>query len=378
MPSEHSVSRRNVLRATSGALVGVGAVGVGGAAPGDVVRVNVGYSAESGRTAALDAASEVVREFAFDAATIRAPKKVATSLRERSDVRYAEVDGTARALSTTWAYDRIDADVTNVNGFTGNGADVAIIDTGIPCNHSCLPNVGAGKAFVDCKGNCCAPWDDDNGHGTRVAGVIGASESCSCTTGVAPDATLHAVKVLDEYGAGSYSDIAAGVEYVADQGWDVGNLSLGGTSGSSLLKDACQYATDNGVLLVGAAGGDGPCTDCVNYPAAYADVVAVSTTDENDDLASFSSTGPEIELAAPGTDVSTTDSDESCITLSGTSVATAHVSGVAALLMADGYTNTGGRTRMQDTAEDIGLSGDEQGYGLVDAAAALGLDSSDD
>ncbi|WP_276301567.1 S8 family serine peptidase [Halorussus lipolyticus] len=378
MSPEQTISRRSVLKTTGGSLLAVGAGGLASAAPDEEVRANVGFESDAGRTAAFDAANEVVREFAFDAMTVRAPKKAVTALADRPGVRYVERDGTAHALSTTWAYDRIDADVTNINGYTGDGADVAVIDTGLPCNNSCLPNVGTGKAFVSCSSGCCAPWDDDNGHGTNVGAVIGASESCDCTTGIAPDATLHSVKVLDDYGAGSYSDIAAGVEYVADQGWDVGNISLGGSSGSQTLKDACTYAQNNGVLLVGAAGGSGPCSDCVGYPAAYSEVMAVSSTNSSDELSSYSSMGPEIEIAAPGSDITTVEPDGSCITLSGTSMATAHASGVAALLMAEGYTNSGARSRMKNTAEDIGLASDESGAGLVDAAAAMGLNSSDD
>lgn len=377
MFDEETITRRTVLKTTGGSLLAVGAGGLAGASPDEEVRVNVGFDSDRGRSAALDAADDVVREFDFDAVTLRLPKRVATALAERAGVRYVERDGTARALSTTWAYDRIDADVANINGYTGSGADVAVIDTGLPCDDACLPNVGSGKAFVDCSSDCCAPWDDDNGHGTQVAGVIGADESCDCTTGIAPDATLHSVKVLNDYGAGSYSDIAAGIEYVADQGWDVGNLSLGGSSGSSVLKDAVEYATNNGVLLVGAAGGSGPCTSCVGYPAAYPEVVAVSATNRNGELASFSSRGPEIELAAPGTDIATVGPN-GCTTFAGTSYATAHASGVAALVMAQGYTNSGARTRLQNTAENLGLPSDEQGYGLVDAAAAVGLNSSDD
>ncbi|MFC4549177.1 MULTISPECIES: S8 family serine peptidase [Halorussus] len=187
------------------------------------------------------------------------------------------------------------------------------------------------------------------------------------------------MKVLDDRGLGSFSDIAAGVEYVADRGWDVANLSLGGSSSSQALKDAVAYAADRGVVLAGAAGGSGPCSDgCVGYLAAYPEVVAVSATNRNDELASFSSRGPEVELAAPGVDLRTTDAGGGCVTLSGTSMATAYVSGVAALVVSRGYAGADARARMRDTAEDLGLPADEQGYGLVDAAAAVGLDSSDD
>ncbi|WP_158056685.1 S8 family peptidase [Halorussus halophilus] len=380
MPERQSITRRTVLQTTGSSLLALGATGLASAAPDDTVEVNVGFSGGAGRAAALDAADEVVREFVFDAATLRLPKKAATALDRNPNVRYVEANGLMEALALPWNYDRIDADVSNVNGYTGDGADVAVLDTGIDSDNGCLPNVGSGYAVVDCSGSSCNyTWDDDNGHGTQVAGIIGASESCSCTTGVAPDATLHSVKVLNDWGSGSYSDIATGIEYVADQGWDVANMSIGGSSGSQAIKDACQYAYDNGVLLVGAAGGSGPCSDsCVGYPAAYSEVIAVSATNKDDELASFSSRGSEIELCAPGQDITTIGMDGGCTTLSGTSFATAHVSGVGALLAAEGYTNTGARTHMQNTAEDLGLSAREQGYGLVDAAAAVGLDSSDD
>ena len=374
MFDERQLSRRTVLKATGGSVVGAGATGLATARPDDVVELNVGFDGERGRAAALDAASDVVREFPFGAATIRVPKAAATALADRSEVRYVEANGTVRALaeSASWGYDRIDADVANADGYTGDGADVAILDTGIACDHDCLPNVGAGEAVRTCGTNCCAPWDDDNGHGTNVAGIIGASQQCDCTTGVAPDATLHAVKVLDSSGVGSFSDIAAGIQRTADNGWDVCNLSLGASSGSATIEAACEYAWTRGVLLVGAAGASGPCTSCVGYPAAYDEVVAVGATDESDTLASFSSTGPEIEVVAPGTNLPTTDLGDDCVVLSGTSMATAHASGVGALLMAQGYDNVDARDRLGNTAEDVGLASDEQGEGLVDAAAATG------
>ncbi|PSP74789.1 hypothetical protein BRC86_04700 [Halobacteriales archaeon QS_3_64_16] len=294
--------------------------------------------------------------------------------RIREDVRYIEVDGGIDALAQTlpWGVDRIDADVAQAEGETGEGADVSIIDTGIDADHPDLEaNLGAGKAFVSCEGSACTTsWDDDNDHGTHCAGIASAVDNSRGVVGVSSSATLHAAKVLDSSGSGSLSDVAAGIEWTADQGYEVGSLSLGTGSDYQTLQDACQYAADNGVLLVAAAGNSGPCTDCVNYPAAYDTTIAVSATAEDDSLAGFSSTGPEVELAAPGKDIYSTIPG-GYATFSGTSMACPHVSGVGGLLMAGDYTNTEARRRLRGTAEDIGLSDNEQGYGLVDAEGAL-------
>jgi subtilisin len=377
------VDRRNVLKATGSAIAATAATGLASADPGDVVEVNVGFDARAGRDAAAEAASKVVREFDFDALTIEVAKRAVDGLRKRPDVRYVEHNGTMHALgeTTPWGIDRTDSDVAHASGETGSGADIAIIDTGIDSDHPDLQaNVGTGKAFVSCKGSpkdCRYEWDDDEGHGTHCAGTADAVDNSEGVVGVSTAATLHAVKVLDKRGSGSYSDIAAGIEWTADQGYDVGSMSLGGSSGSQTLKDACQYATDRGVLLVAAAGNSGPCTECVGYPAAYSTVLAVSATSCDDTLASFSSTGSEIELAAPGEDVySTVPGGYS--TYSGTSMACPHVSGAAGQLMANGASNTNARDTLKQNAESVGLGANESGAGLLDTAAALGLDSSDD
>ncbi|QLG27205.1 S8 family serine peptidase [Halorarum halophilum] len=372
-------TRRDVLRATGGAVAGLGLAGVASAEPA-TVEVNVGYSAESGRRAAKAEASAVVREFAFDALTLRVNENAIQGLANRPDVRYVEHNGTMHALAQqlTWGVDRVDADVATANGSTGAGADVAILDTGIDSDHpDLIDNLGSGRAFASARGPYAESWDDDNDHGTHCAGIADADDNGEGVRGVSTEATLHAVKVLDKRGSGSFSDIAAGVEYVADQGWDVGSMSLGGSSGSQTLKDACAYAVDNGVFLVAAAGNSGPCSDCVGYPAAYEECLAVSSSASDDSLSGFSSTGPEVELVAPGTDVYSTVPG-GYDTFSGTSMATPHVAGAAGQLMADGYTNAEARSRLTSTAEDIGLSSNEQGAGLLDVAAALGYDSSDD
>ena len=382
--NRNGVSRRNVLELAGGALATASVSGLATAKPDDTVEVNVGFSSERGRGAARERADEVVREFdSIDVVTIRTAKRAATALENNPNVRYVEENGTMEALAETepWGIDRVDADVAHANGATGDGADVAILDTGIDSDHPDLQaNLGAGRAFVKCKGNprmCRYDWDDDNDHGTHCAGIADAVDNSEGVVGVSTQATLHAVKVLDKRGSGSFSDIAAGVEYVANQGWDVGSMSLGASSGSQALHDAIQYAVDEGVFLVAAAGNDGPCTDCVGYPAAYPEVVAVSSTDSSDALSGFSSTGPEVDVAAPGTSIYSTIPG-GYDTFSGTSMACPHVAGAAGQLMADGATNSDAQSTLESSAEDVGLASNESGSGLLDVAAALGLDSSDD
>lgn len=281
-----------------------------------------------------------------------------------------------------WGVERVNADIAHDNGSTGDGADVAIIDTGIDSDHPDLAdNLGAGKAIIGCgtthdgsscsgNGNTCQePWDDDNNHGTHCAGTAATVDNAESVVGVSTGSTLHPVKVLDCDGVGYLSDIAAGIEHTADQGCDVASMSLDSSSSSSTLHNACQYAVDQGVLVVAAAGNDGPCSDCVSYSATYDSVVVVSATTSSDDLASFSSTGPEIDIAAPGSSIlSTVPGGEAYF--SGTSMACPHVSGVGGLLMANDYTGSEARSALEGSAKDIGLSGSDGGNGLLDATAA--------
>lgn len=389
-----SVSRRRVLGLAAGATFGSVAVGSVASEPDGTVRLNVGYSDPGGKRAARDVADEVVYEFGFDAVTIRAPARARETLADRPDVRYAERDGKMRAIDVgggstcatgdqplTWGIDRVDADVAHENCATGDGADIAIIDTGIDRFHSDLDvHLGEGVAFV--AGVRTSNWQDDNGHGTHVAGIAGALDSDRGVVGIAPGASLHGVKVMQSVGVGFTSDVARGIEWTAEQGYDVGNMSLGGAD-SDLLREACAAAEANGVLLVAAAGNSGPCEDCVSYPAAYDSVVAVSATACDDALAGFSSTGQEVDLAAPGKDIystytGSTPATNTYATLSGTSMASPHVAGAGAQLMATGDDNEEARSTLVETAEDLGMTSNDQGAGLVDVAAALGLDSSDD
>ena len=389
-------SRRDVIRTTVG---GIGVAGLGGSAAGtELVEVNVGYRNTAGQSAAKQAASDVKREFGFDAITIRAAPAAAENLANNPNIRYVEENGTMYALDQTTPYgiEITDGDLAIDDGNTGDGVSIAVLDTGIDAQHETLEgNLGEGWATedaactTDCGGGpfgggndiseCLEEWDDDNDHGTHCAGTAAAADNGTGVLGVAPDATLHAVKVLACDGSGSFDDIAAGIEWSADQGHDVQSMSLGADSDSDVVTDALQYAADQGVVMIAAAGNDGPCTDCVGFPARDERVIAVSATDENDDLADFSSTGPEVDLAAPGVGTLSTVPRDDYAEFSGTSMACPHVSGAAATLIADGTTDRETvRQELKEAADDIDLDDNEQGDGRLNVAAAVGSDDEEE
>jgi serine protease len=262
----------------------------------------------------------------------------------------------------------------------GRGVTVAVVDTGIACfdegpfakgsdlaGTRCVP----GYNFVDDNDNA----HDDHGHGTHVAGTIAqTTHNNTGAAGIAHCASLMPVKVLTSRGWGSLADVAEGIVFAADHGADVINLSLGGPSSAKVLEKAVQYATKKGSLVVAAAGNSG---GAVGYPAAYADALAVSATGRNDKLAWFSSRGPEVDVAAPGVAITQQtvcnggrDKCELFATWNGTSMASPHVAGTAAVLVGMGVTSPVAlRERLAATARDAGPS-DQVGAGIVDAARA--------
>jgi subtilisin family serine protease len=277
-----------------------------------------------------------------------------------------------------WGVDRIDAELA-FN--TGSSIDVAILDTGIDYDHPDLvDNVAGGVAFVQAKGKGLYTWDDDNGHGTHVAGTIGAVDNEEGVIGVAPDVNLWAVKVLDNRGRGYISDLVDGIQWAIDNDMDVISMSLGSRSNYQSMHDICDAAYDAGIVLVAAAGND---RSSVSYPAAYSSVIAVSATTETDGLYYWNNYGPQIEISAPGVDVHSTWKGGDYRTITGTSMATPHVSGSVALVLnsAIGSYDSDGdgtwdpaevRSKLIATAEDLGSPGWDQyyGHGLVDAEAA--------
>lgn len=245
----------------------------------------------------------------------------------------------------------------------GAGVRVAVIDTGIDCSHPDLgPNCAGG---YDATGS--GSFSDDNGHGTHVAGTIGAVEDGRGVVGMAPEARLYAVKVLDKKGRGWLSSIVKGILWTAENGVQVGNMSLGSARGSLFMRMALMYANSKGVVFVAAAGNTG---GSVSYPGAYPEAIAVAASDSNDGIAKFSSRGPQVEFIAPGVDVQSTVPGGGYARYSGTSMASPHVAGLAALAVSRGARDAD-QVREVLRAASVpvgGLSSEEQGGGMIDAS----------
>jgi subtilisin family serine protease len=280
--------------------------------------------------------------------------------------------------TTDWGVDRIDADLT-WSLSTGVGVKVAVIDTGIDKDHPDL-SVAGGINFVSKNPRKPADpnkWDDDNGHGTHVAGIVGALDNDIGVVGVAPNADLYAVKVLDRNGSGWLGDVISGIEWAVANDMDVINMSLGTTADIQALNDAVDAAYNEGVVVVAASGNSGDGNDATNnveYPAKYSSVIAVGATASNDSAPYWSSDGEEVELSAPGVAVLSTYKDGGYAIFQGTSMASPHVAGVVALMLQNtSLTPLEVRTALQANAEDLGPDGHDNhyGYGLVDAEAVL-------
>jgi subtilisin family serine protease len=312
------------------------------------------------------------------AATV--PEAAVDLLRANPAVAYVEEDAQVVAvdaeLDNTWGVKRIGGGVVHDAGNRGAGVKVAILDTGMDYTHPDLDgNYAGGFDFVNNDPN---PMDD-HGHGTHVAGTVGAEDNGVGVVGVAPQVRLYALKVLNGAGNGFSSDVIAALQWCVNNGIRVTNNSYGSLIVAEVIT--LQAAFDNsaaaGVLHVAAAGNSGNALgtgDNVVFPARYASVIAVAATDWNNARASFSSTGPDVELAAPGVAVTSTLRNGGYNAQSGTSMASPHVAGTAALIIASGVSGPNAvRQRLQQTADDLSLPGrdPQYGFGLVDADGAV-------
>lgn len=328
---------------------------------------------------------------------------------EGAHVTYVEPNYIAQALGVPndpyykyqWNFPLINVD-TAWDTTTGEGVTIAIIDTGVAYKDYGLyrkaPDL-ANTRFVEgynaLKNNDQAY--DNNGHGTHLAGIVaGSTNNGMGVAGIAYNASIMPIKVLDKNGNGTYADIAEGIYWAVDNGADIINLSLGGNAASSVLEDSIQYAFDNNVLIIAASGNSG--VNSLMYPAAYNDrVLSVGAVRYDVSRANYSNYGTGLMLMAPGGDI---DMDQnydgnpdgilqqtlrrsggyvypnqfSYYFYRGTSVASPHVAGVAALVKSLGINDSSEiRLILTSTARDLGVQGYDisTGYGLVDASAAV-------
>jgi subtilisin len=254
-----------------------------------------------------------------------------------------------------WGADLVKAPEAWAKGYTGKGVVVAVVDSGVDRNHDDLKNniwtnskeiAGNGidddaNGYVDDFNGWNFDGNDNNtldvaGHGTHVSGTIAGENNNFGVTGIAYDAKIMPVKVLNDSGSGSYDAIAQGIRYATDNGANVINLSLGGDYPNSALESALKYASSKGAIVVMAAGNESGLQP--GYPARYANEtgIAVGAVDKENNLASFSNLAgfnPLTYVTAPGVDVYSTLPGNKYANYSGTSMATPHVAGVVALML---------------------------------------------
>ena len=322
------------------------------------------------------------------------PRDVAARLNRSASVLYAEPDVImhATAIPNDPRFGELyginnanDADLDGPEGWDLGGLGsfpatggplVGIVDTGIQQNHEDLVGktavcggvnnfgflgiIGVDPTIVGGKCN------DDNDHGTHVAGTIAAIANNGVgVAGVAFNSRLAICKALNSGGSGPVSGIANCINYLKNNGAKVISMSLGGGSATT-MQQAVQNAWQggNGALIVAAAGNDGNAT--LSYPAAYAEVVSVAATDSNDAHASFSNTNADVEVSAAGVNVLSTKRGGGYVAFSGTSMATPHAAGVAALIWGKfpSLTAAGTRAKLDAGVDDLGAPGRDTSFGF--------------
>jgi thermitase len=251
----------------------------------------------------------------------------------------------------------------------GSGVTVAVLDTGVDYDHPDLRDkVIKGHDFV---GKDEDPMDEE-GHGTHVSGVIAANADDGYgIAGIAPNAKILAVRVLDKSGSGDYSWVANGIVYAVQHGAKVINLSLGGPDASPLLESAVNYAAARGVTVACASGNE--TAKLVGYPARYDSCFSVGATGLDDEHADFSNIGPGLDIAAPGVQILSSTPGGNHEAWDGTSMASPAVAGLAALLASQGLGRRAILSDMQSTAADLGAPGTDKvfGAGRIDIGAAV-------
>jgi thermitase len=310
------------------------------------------------------------------------------SLRARPDVEYVQLDGIVKAdetpndplFSQMWGMTKINAPQAWDRTHSTSAVKIAILDCGIfssssdfngPDGQPGHPDVRS-KVVLEANFSSAPDTDDFCDHGTHVAGTAAAVTNNNLgVAGVGWNAVLLNGKVLGDDGTGSESAVINGLTWAANNNAHVINLSLGANAPcSQALQDAVNYAWNKGAVIVVAAGNDG--TTPGDNLARCANTLSVAATDQNDLRADFSDWGTGIDVAAPGVGIISSDFNGVYDTFSGTSMATPHVSGLAALVWTAGpQTNAQVVSRIESTAAKIAGTGQYWQYGRVDAAAAV-------
>jgi subtilisin len=322
----------------------------------------------------------------INAVSARMPELEIGKMKKDSRIKYIVNDtvfSAADEYSSSWGIPYIGSQLVVSQNINGAGVKIAVLDTGIDYNHPDLSN--SYKGGYDFINNDSDPWDDNcqsyfkTCHGTHVSGIIGAEHNDKGIVGVAPGASIYAVKVLDVGGFGAASLVVSGIEWAKDNGMNIISMSLASTEDNLAVLEAVNAAYNSGILLVAAGGNTGG--EPVLYPAAYDSVIAVTGIDQNGLNASFSPIDQKIEVAAPGVSINSTVQGGYGL-LSGTSMAAPHVTGVAALIFSTSFAdvnqdglrdNKDVREIIRNSAFDAGIPGNDDvyGYGIVDASKAL-------
>lgn len=306
---------------------------------------------------------------------------------ERGDVRWAEHDGYVSTMDipndpmygSQWGYPVINAPEAWDTQKGSHDVSVAILDTGTQGSHPDLADniCGPHTSFISGEPD---PLSPGHYHGTHVAGTVAAVNDNGVGVAGTSQSCLQAVQVLGSFGSGSWSGVAAGITWAADNGADIISMSLGGSGGDITVQEAVAYAYGvQGVLIIASAG-NSYCFggNTVGYPAQYSAVMAVASLDSATSTSGFSSCGPDVEIAAPGSSVLSTWTNGGYGYASGTSMSAPHVSGVAALVMSEhpGLTAAAVRCVLALSSDDILSSGvDHQtGWGRLNAERAVALD----
>lgn len=310
-------------------------------------------------------------------AVVTLDKEGIVKVSQKNYVLYVEDNASVHIMLSS-AVPHIHADDVWSLGYDGTGVVIAILDTGLDPNHCDISGkIVAWKDFVN--GNT-TPYDDHD-HGSFMASCAAGKAD---PKGVAPGASLMGVKVLNYQGAGDTNTIIQGIDWAVANGADVMNLSLGGAGGdgTSPLAQECNWAVSQGVVVVTTAGSGGSCST-IGTPGDATNVITVGAVDYTNAIASFSSRGPTTDgrikpdLVAPGVSISAADAGTACgnVTWSGTSVSTALVSGVCALILDKNSSATPAQIKniLGYTALDLGNAGKDNyyGWGLVDAKKAV-------